>query len=248
MKVGQYLRWAPFIVAVLLGLIVAFDRTPEDPAATLVGQLFTLLPIAAMVAAGGTRSRRGALGLVAATVAAMIVLDLAPLRDAGSAGPAETISRYQDGNLRSSGYANGWLTPGALGRALRLMPEGAFLRGNGIMQMEAGSTLSVASWTMLKLSCLLLPFGLIGWALGLESWIRKRVTFRHRRDEYIARVVLDVGLATFLIWFAFNTGSRSMVGVVRGDPVWTIAIPFLLVVAAGLPGWLQKRSNPIDAT
>jgi hypothetical protein len=85
---------------------------------------------------------------------------------------------------------------------------------------------------------------LIGLALGIESWMRRRVTFSRPIDELLARVVLDVGVAMLLLWFAFSTANSSLVGIVfRGETAWTITLPFMLVILVGLPGWFRSRDD-----
>ncbi len=247
MKVGQYLRWAPFVVVVLLSAIVAADRAPDSFPETFVGQLFIFLPPAAMVAIGGTRSRRGALIVALATFGTMLALDLAPLAHAGAAGSSPTV-RMGGGDLSAAAEGNAWLTPGRLPLALRILPEAAFLRGGEGFDFSSDSDLVSATWAMLKLSYFLVPLGLIGWALGVEAWIHRRVTFATPRDELVARAVLDVGLAAFAITFALNISVRATFGVLSGNQAWTVSIPFTLIFLAGLPGWFTQRLPRGDAS
>lgn len=244
MRVGMYLRWAPFVVATVLSGIVALDRSPDQAVATFIGQLFLLLPPAAMVAAGGTRSRRGAFAIGLAAMMTMAILDIAPVQGPGAAGPVPDIAVGPDDRLMPTLPQNDWLGPGAIARALRVLPEGAFLRGNPELEYYFESDLAVAARVLLKLAYLLVPFGLIGWALGLESWMRRRVTFARPVDAVVARVVLEVGIAMFAVWLSVGTAFRSMTGVLwGGDPAWTTMVPMVLVFVTGLPGWLRPREE-----
>ena len=246
MRAGRYLRWGPFIVMAALSGIIALDRSPAPAMATWVAQLFLLLPAAAMVAAMGTRSRRGAVLVGGATVALMIVLDFVPTVGPGAAGPTPSpeIGVGAGGVLLDGGWDNGWLTAGAIVRSSRFLPEGAFRTASPDATYRIDSDIYVVAESLLKLAYLLMPFGLIGWSLGIESWMRRRVTFLRPSDEVLARVVLDMAMAFGLVMWVASTGSRAMYGIVRlEEPAWTITVPVLIVLLLGVPGWLQSRGD-----
>jgi hypothetical protein len=228
----------------ILSGIVALDRSPAPLLSTMMGELVFLLPPAAMVAAMGTRSRRGAflVGLVAAAM--MLMLDFAPVSGPGAAGAQPGVGLGPGGVLQREAEDNFWLAPGAVVRAVRILPEGAFLRGGPDERYYVDSELALAAATLLKLTYLFVPFGLIGLALGLESWMGRRVSFSRPIDELLGRVVLDIGAAMLLLWFALSTAGSSMFGIAfRGEPVWTITLPFALVLLVGLPGWFRSRGD-----
>lgn len=244
MRVGVYLRWGAFIGAIILAGIVAFDRSPDQATATFIGQLFIFLPPVAMVAVGGTRTRKGAGTVALVTLVMMLVLDFSPIQGVGGAGAIPGFGVAPGGALIESSPENEWLRPGAIAVAFEILPEAALLRVDSSRDYYIDSDVAIAAQTLLKLAYFLVPFGLIGWTLGLEAWMRKRVTFARPRDALAARVFLDVGIGMFAVWFSFNTAFRAIAGIVfDGDPVWSVTIPMLLVFTTGLPGWFQPRGD-----
>ena len=244
MRAGRYLRWGPFIVMATLSGIIALDRSPTPAAVTWVAQFFLLLPAAAMVAAMGTRSRKGALLVGLATMVLMIALDFAPNLGPGAAGPNPEVGVDSGDRFLEVVRENGWLAPGAIGRARGLLVEGALLRGDPGETYTRDSDLNVAAEAILKFAFFFIPFGLIGWSLAIESWMRRRVTFSRPSDEFLARVVLDMAMAFGVVMWVFSTGARAKYGILRlGEPAWTIALPVVLVLVLGLPGWFRSRSD-----
>ena len=243
-RAGRYLRWGPFIVMATLSGIIALDRSPTPAAATWVAQFFLLLPAAAMVAAMGTRSRKGALLVGLATMGLMVALDFAPRVGPGAAGPSQGVGATANGVLMEAVRNNGWVAPGAIVRAARFLPGGAFLRGDPDEPFSLDSPVNLAAEALLKVAYLLMPLGLIGWSLAIESWMRRRVTFARLMDEFLARVVLDMAMAFGVLMWVFSTGTRAMYGIViLGEPAWTSTLPVVIVLLVGLPGWFRSRRD-----
>lgn len=244
MRAGRYLRWGPFIIMAALSGIIALDRSPAPILATWVAELFLLLPAAAMVAAMGTRSRRGAWIVGLATMALMVGLDFASVDGPGAAGPNPEIGVGPGGELLEGERDNGWLAAGAIVRVVRFLPEGAFAPREPDEGYTRDSDLNLLAEALLKLAYLLVPFGLIGWSLGIESWMRRRVTFSRPTDEFLARVVLDMAMASGVVFWVFSTGQRALFGIVfLGEPAWTSTVPVLIVLLLGMPGWFRSRGD-----
>jgi len=85
---------------------------------------------------------------------------------------------------------------------------------------------------------MVLPVGVVGLMLGVGTWIRGRVAFRHRKDELLARIVLAWIIAPMSLWLVAEFSGDAQTAVLfRGGAPPTILIPAVPFLIIGALGW-----------
>lgn len=203
------------------------------------GAMFPLFPLIVGISVGTCRPGRGVVRsagiIVVLTTLAMVSVDLfAP----PSSLPSLLYPTWRQGAVVASPGDALEFEGRALPSVIRLLTSGASGIGEVLESYPPGHPRLMLTNGMFACLLMTLPAGVVGLMLGMGTWIRDRVGFRHDKDELLARIALAWTVAPMSLWLVTQFSRHAQNGFLfHGGSGYAILLPAAPFLVIGALGW-----------